>query len=78
MIDWGAIAALVPGRSRLQCSSRWHAFLEHSIDRVTERTGAWTVDEDSKLEDAVQRHGSRNWGASSRWHEILKHSIVCT
>jgi hypothetical protein len=30
-IDWAAVAALVPGRTRIQCRSRWHDALNPSI-----------------------------------------------
>jgi hypothetical protein len=59
--NWVEIAALVPGRTKVQCNQRWHAVLKHSIDRVNGRTGKWTEDEDSKLKDAVQMHGGKNW-----------------
>jgi hypothetical protein len=36
--DWIAIAALIPGRTKIQCSRRWHATLKHSIDQTPERT----------------------------------------
>jgi myb proto-oncogene protein len=62
--------------------------LDPSIDRANERTGKWTADEDSKLKDAVQIHGGKNWGAISalvpgrktmqcnyRWQTTLDPSI---
>jgi hypothetical protein len=61
--DWGAIAALVPGRTKGQCKNRWHHVLDPSIDRATGRTGTWSEDEDIKLKDAVQTHGGKNWDA---------------
>jgi antitoxin (DNA-binding transcriptional repressor) of toxin-antitoxin stability system len=61
--DWAVIAALVPGRTRKQCWSRWNAFLDPSIDRTPERTGKWSKDEGSKLKDSVQTHGGKNWDA---------------
>jgi hypothetical protein len=77
--DWVAVAALVPGRSNMQCNSRWQDVLDP--DRANERTGKWAEDEDSKLEDAVQTHGGKNWGkisalvpgrsrlqCTNRWH----------
>jgi hypothetical protein len=83
--NWVAIAALVPGRTRIQCSSRWHSIL--APDRANVRC-AWAEDEDSKLKDAVQRHGGENWAAISalvpgrtkrqcynRWHNSLDQSI---
>jgi hypothetical protein len=59
-IDWGAITALVPGRTIIQCSSRWHDALNPSIDRANDRTGKWSEDEDIKLKDAVATHSGRN------------------
>jgi hypothetical protein len=54
--DWSAIAALVPGRTKNQCCTRWHDdALDPSIDRSYGRTGKWTPDEDDKLKDAVKR-----------------------
>jgi hypothetical protein len=86
--DWGAIAALVSGRTKHQCNNRWREFLDPNIDRANGRTGKWTEDEDSKLKDAVQTRGGKNWGAiaalvpgrtnrqcSCRWHDVLDHSI---
>jgi myb proto-oncogene protein len=63
--NWGAIAALVPGRTKSQCQSRWQRVLDPSIsiDRANGSSGKWSADEDSKLKDAVQTHGSKNWGA---------------
>jgi hypothetical protein len=62
--DWAGIAALVPGRTRLQCKNRWHFALDPSIDRTPPgRTVKWTEDEDMKLKDAVHTHGGKNWAA---------------
>jgi myb proto-oncogene protein len=61
--DWKAIAALVPGRTKIQCTSRWHMVLEHGIDKATRRTGAWTTAEDLKLRYAVYIHSGKNWDA---------------
>jgi hypothetical protein len=60
--DWDAIAALVPGRTRSQCSSRWHNAWAPSIDRANGRKGmSWTADEDIKLKNAVRMHGGKKW-----------------
>jgi hypothetical protein len=80
--NWDAIAALVPGRGRYQCYSRWRRVLNRSIDRTSERTGKWPAEEDIKLKDAVQTHGGKNWDAIAalvpgrvasqcwhRWHD---------
>jgi hypothetical protein len=61
--DWAAISALVPGRTKSQCSSRWNDTLDPNIDRPSGRKGKWTEDEDSKLKDAVQTHGDKDWVA---------------
>jgi hypothetical protein len=64
-LDWFAISAWVPGRTRVQCRDRWHTFLLSNIDPTTARTrtGKWTSDEDTKLKNAVRTHGSKNWVA---------------
>jgi hypothetical protein len=61
--DWAAIAALVPDRTRPQCVNRWHNALNPSIAVDAGRTGTWAEDEVTKLKDAVQTHGDKNWGA---------------
>jgi hypothetical protein len=61
--DWPAIAALVQGRTKTQCISRWRNVLDPSIDRSNGRTGKWTADEDIKLKAAGQTHGGKNWDA---------------
>jgi myb proto-oncogene protein len=81
---WGTIAALVPGRTKIQCNRRWKDALDPSIDRTDECTGKWTAVEDSKLKDAVQTHDGKNWGliaalvpgrtkhqCNNRWHAFL-------
>jgi uncharacterized protein (DUF2237 family) len=86
--DWGAIFSLVPGRTRMQCRSRWKDVLDPSIGRASRRTGKWVEDEDSKLKDAVQTYGGKNWAAISslvpgrtknqcfhRWQDALDPSI---
>jgi hypothetical protein len=85
MIDWVAVAALVPGRRKRQCYSRWHnASLDPSIALTAGRKGSWTKDEDFKLKHSVQMHGGKDWAAiaalvqsrtksqcRSRWHNVL-------
>jgi myb proto-oncogene protein len=79
--SWGTIAALVPGRTQKKCWSRWHNALDSSIDLVNRRTGIWTAFEGSKLKEAVQTHGGKDWAVisalipgrtkkqcSNRWH----------
>jgi hypothetical protein len=86
--SWGEISELVPGRTRHQCHNRWRDALDTRIDRANKRTGTWTEDEDSKLEDAVKTHGGKNWvvitalvpgrtrnQCYSRWHNVLDPNI---
>jgi hypothetical protein len=86
--NWAAVAALVPGRTRLQCRTRYRGTLVFNIDPTTKRVANWTADEDKKLKDAVQTHDGKNWAAiaalvpgrtltqcSSRWHHALDPSI---
>jgi hypothetical protein len=87
-IDWAAVAALVPTRTGKQCWSRWHAALDPKIDQTDGRSGAWTADEDAKLQGALQLHGGKDWIAitalvpgrtkmqyTGRWNDSLKYSI---
>jgi hypothetical protein len=89
--DWAAIAALIPGRTRSQCSNRWHDVLDPSIALMAGSKGRWTVDEDIMLKHAVQTRGSKSWVAVSalvpgrtkgqcrnRWRDVLKPSITLT
>jgi hypothetical protein len=61
--NWGAIAALVPGRTKTQCSTRWHDTLNPSIGRASGRKGKWSVAEDSQLKHALQTHADKDWVA---------------
>jgi hypothetical protein len=71
--NWGGITELVPGRTQMQCWSRWHdrraqVSADHTstIDMLPKqgsRTGPWSPDEDAQLTDAVQKHGLKNWDA---------------
>jgi hypothetical protein len=47
---------------RVQCHSRWQNTLDPSINRTPPGcSGKCAEDEDSKLKDAVQTHGAKNW-----------------
>jgi hypothetical protein len=87
-IDWVAVAALVPGRTEVQCRNRWHNDLVSNIDPTTARAGKWTADEDGKLKDAIQTHVGKNWAGIAalvpgrtitqcrhRWHDVLNPNI---
>jgi hypothetical protein len=86
--DLGAIAALVPSRTKLQCRNRWHDALNPSIALEAGRAGKWAEDEDKKLKDAVQLHGGKDWAAiaalvpsrtkrqcHTRWYHVLDPNI---
>jgi hypothetical protein len=63
--DWVAVAALVPGRTNKQCYKRWHDALHSKSDEMTARKGEWTIEEDAKLKDAVEKYSGKNWAAIS-------------
>jgi hypothetical protein len=79
--NWDAIASLVQGRTKKQCTNRWYHALEPSVDGATGRMETWTTDDDIKLKNGVEKHGDENWDAItkmlpartkiqcwSRWH----------
>jgi hypothetical protein len=89
--NWEEIAVLVPGRTIVQCQSRWHYQLNSNIEATTARTGHWTADEDKKLKDAVPAQGDKNWEkiagmipgrtrvqCQSRWQQQLNSNIDAT
>ena len=49
--NWNDIAALLPGRTNKDCRKRW------SKVQLDIRKGAWTRDEDERLQQAVQQIG---------------------
>jgi myb proto-oncogene protein len=57
--DWVSVAALVPGRTNIQCRNRWTDNLSLNTNR---KVGKWAAEEDAKLIDAVQKHG-KDWVA---------------
>jgi hypothetical protein len=65
--NWALIAALVPGRTKRQCASRWNDVLDPSIDRANGRTGKWSESEVIKLEYAVNTLGDKDWVAIAAW-----------
>jgi hypothetical protein len=58
--DWLAVAAMVPGRSNLQCRRRWI----NTVDPAKEKKGKnrlnWKPEEDTKLAEAVTKYG-KHW-----------------
>jgi hypothetical protein len=87
-IDFAAVAALAPDRTKEQCKDRWRYLLDPNNDQWSESTAKWADDEDSKLMDAVHRYGGKDWAAISvlvpgrttsqcwdRWRNVLDPSI---
>ncbi|ORY66164.1 Homeodomain-like protein [Pseudomassariella vexata] len=77
--NWNDIALLLPGRTNKDCRKRW------SKVQMDIRKGAWTPEEDARLQQAVQQLGfnylvqSRNADqCAKRWQHVLgpdfKHS----
>jgi myb proto-oncogene protein len=75
---WGAISALVPGRTKMQCKNRWHGALNPNSNLTGGRTGKWEEDEDSKLKDAMRRHGARIRSQFPRWFRVEREDSVVT
>jgi myb proto-oncogene protein len=82
------IAALVPGRRKVQCRKRSYNALVSNIDPVTARKGRWTTDENMMLKYAISMYGGKKWGAIARlvpgrtikqcrdrWRDVLDPSI---
>jgi hypothetical protein len=89
--NWEAISTQVPGRTKIQCRSRWREASVCNIDPVTARAVKWTADEDKKLKDAFRAHGGKNWKdiallvpgrtckqCRNRWRDALDPSIRLT
>jgi myb proto-oncogene protein len=55
--DWAAVAAMVPGRTNVECRQRWANNLDPAVNR-----GKWTAEEDAKLTVAVKELGN-DWTA---------------
>jgi hypothetical protein len=66
---WAAVADLVPGRNNIDCRDRWVRRLDIAGRKHFEK-GAWTLEEDAKLTEAVQKHGTRHWKVVA--------ALVCT
>jgi hypothetical protein len=61
--NWAAVATLVPGRTDMQCRSRWVKNLNPANGRNKGKgPHRWTPDEDAKLVEAVKNHG-KHWVA---------------
>lgn len=56
--NWAIVREQVQGRTDVQCRERWHNVLDPGLGR-----GIWTSEEDSRLRDAIQLHGSGHWSA---------------
>ena len=52
--NWNGIAALLPGRTNKDCRKRWYKVCQGI------RKGAWTPEEDQRLQLAVQQVGFKS------------------
>jgi hypothetical protein len=59
--DWVAVAAMVSGRTNIQCRARWCLTLDPAKGK-TGRRRSWKPEEDAKLTEAVQMPGE-DWVA---------------
>jgi hypothetical protein len=77
-----------PGSNESAVLEQMENALGPSINRENRRRGKWPVVEDTKLKDAVQRHGGKDWVANSalvsgrtkkqccrRWKDVMDLSI---
>ncbi|ANB13243.1 Bas1p [Sugiyamaella lignohabitans] len=53
---WHRIAQLIPGRTDDQCSKRYNDVLD---PRISDRLRPWSAEEDAKLLELVQKHGTK-------------------
>jgi len=79
---WHSIARHVPGRTNKDCRKRWCATMASIVSK-----GGWSSEEDRKLLDAVEKHGTkwsvvaslvetRNSGqCAKRWQDTLNPTI---
>jgi hypothetical protein len=56
--DWGAIIALLPGRTKYQCYDRWHNAFDSSIDWAKGRTVR------------RRRQQAEKFSRNARWQEL--------
>ena len=81
-IDWNTIAKQMPGFNARQCRDRWHNYLSPKNSFQP-----WTLEEDLKIIQKVQEHGTR-WSLISsylpgrsdnlvknRWNVVLKYVV---
>jgi hypothetical protein len=85
--NFTTVAAMVTGRTTVQCRQRWSKSWQDTNDN---NTGEWTVEEMQKLTDAVTEHGEHwpritalvpgrtNAQCRQRWAESMDTSICWT
>lgn len=68
---WHSIARHVPGRTNKDCRKRWCATMASIVSK-----GGWSSEEDRKLLDAVEKHGTKCVASPFLFAEVLIISIV--
>jgi phage gp37-like protein len=87
--DWSLVAAMVPGRTNVQCRMRW--VVVDILDPANRKNGktrvCWKPEEDTKLAEAVKKHGTdwvkvaemvpgrMNHQCRTRWVDTLDSTI---
>jgi hypothetical protein len=59
--NWKIIATNFKDRTRIQCLHRWNKILKPGLTK-----GSWTIEEDKKLLEWVEREGPRKWTLCSK------------
>eukprot|EP01036_Dinobryon_divergens_P023733 gene23733-32115_t len=58
---WKKISSLIADRSDVQCMQRWNGCLKPGLVK-----GAWTNEEDRRLEELVTQYGTKSWSFVAR------------
>jgi hypothetical protein len=71
--SWGAVAAMVPGRTNEQCRFRWLYSMNSANDGSKGKTPrSWEPEEDANLMEGVKKHGY-HWTAVAKLVPGRKH-----
>jgi hypothetical protein len=58
--SWAKVVPNIPGRSYIQCTSKWQNMSRRAAATAT---GAWTIEEKKKLVSAVETLGTASWAS---------------